>query len=133
MSDLYDIDYKSMSFLKGEIMNNTMFISNVTTTDTGVVLIPNRVVRTLTNATCYKLIIACNVEATANLPVYIQTALGNIPVLCRFSNTIYANQLNKRTMYKVGYGNENDNYTLGQFTIQSNVRPKSETVVTTSL
>lgn len=103
---------------------NTICISNATTTGTGVVLIPNREVKTLTNATCYKLIIACNVEATANLPVYIQTALGNIPCLCRFSDTLYANQLNKRTMYRIGYGNENDNYVLGQFTMQSNVCPR---------
>lgn len=106
-------------------MCNTIFISSATTTDTGVVLIPNREVKTLTNATCYKMIIACNVEATSNLPVYIQTSLGNIPVLCRYSNTLYANQLKKRTMYRVGYGNANDNYTLGQFTIQCNVCPKS--------
>ena len=111
--------------------NNTMVISSATTTDTGVILIPNREVRVLTNATCYKMIIACNVEATANLPVYIQTALGNIPVLCRFSNTLYANQLKKRVMYKIGYGNANDNYTLGQFTMQSNVCAKSETTATT--
>ena len=34
-------------------------------------------------------------------------------------------------MYKIGYGNANDNYTLGQFTMQSNVCPKSEVVATT--
>lgn len=111
-------------------MNNTMYISSVTTTDTGVILIPNREVKTLTNATCYRIIIACNVEATANLPVYIQTALGNIPVLCRYANTLYANQLSKRTMYRIGYGDANDNYTLGQFTIQCNVCPKSATTET---
>lgn len=111
--------------------NNTMYISSVETTGTGVILIPNREVKTLTNATCYRLIIACNVEATANLPVFIQTALGNIPVLCRFSNTLYANQLKKRTMYRIGYGNANDNYTSGQFTMQSNVCAKSETIETT--
>ena len=111
--------------------NNIMCISSVTTTDTGVILIPNREVRTLLNATCYKIIIACNVEATANEPVFIQTALGNIPVLCRFSNTLYANQLNKRTMYRIGYGNENANYTLGQFTMQSNVCPRGAIAETT--
>ena len=84
-------------------MNSTMYISSVTTTGTGVVLIPNREVKNLTNATCYRLIIACNVEATSNLPVYIQTSLGNIPVLCRFSNTLYANQLNKRVNYPLIY------------------------------
>ena len=109
-------------------MNNTMCISSVNTTTTEVVLIPNREVKTLTNTTCYNLIIACNVEATENLPVFIQTALGDIPVLCRFSNTLYANQLQKRTMYRVGYGDANDNYTLGQFTMQSNVCPRSAIV-----
>ena len=108
-------------------MNNTMVISSANTTSTGVILVPNQEVKTVVNATCYRLIIACNVEATANLPVFIQTALGNIPVLCRYSNTLYANQLNKRTMYRIGYGNANDNYDLGQFTMQSNVCPKSET------
>lgn len=112
--------------------NNTMYISSVTTTGTGVILIPNREVKTLVNATCYKLIIACNVEATANLPVYIQTSLGNIPVLCRFSNTLYANQLKKRTMYRIGYGNGNTNYTTGQFTIQSNVCPRSTLIPATA-
>lgn len=106
-------------------MCNTMFITSATTTDTGVILIPNREVKTLANAGNYKIIIACNVEATANEPVFIQTTLGNIPVLCKYGNTLYANQLRKRTMYRIGYGNENTNYTLGQFVIQSNVCPKS--------
>ena len=114
-------------------MNNTMFISNVNTTETSVVLIPNQEVKNLTNATCYKIVIACNVEATSNLPVYIQTAIGNIPVLCRYANTLYANQLQKRRMYRIGYGNANDNYTTGQFTIQSNVNAKSETTTNVSL
>ena len=112
--------------------NRTMFISSVTTTETGVVLIPSRSVKNLVNANCYQLIIACNVEATANLPVYIQTALGNIPVLCKFGNTLYANQLNKRTMYKVGYGNGNTNYTDGQFVVLSNVCPRGAITTTTT-
>lgn len=112
---------------------NTMYISSVTTTGTGVILVPSQEVKTLVNATCYKIIIACNVEASANLPVYIQTALGNIPVLCRYANTLYANQLKKRTMYRIGYGNANENYDLGQFTIQSNVCPKSETTPATQV
>ena len=111
-------------------MNNTMFISSVETTETSVILIPNQEVKNLTNATCYRMIIACNVEATENLPVFIQTSIGNVPVLCRYANTLYANQLNKRTMYRIGYGNANDNYDIGQFTIQCNVKPKSETVAT---
>ena len=112
-------------------MNNTMYISSVNTTTTGVILIPNQEVKNLTNATTYRLIIACNVEETSNLPVFIQTALGNIPVLCRYSNTLYANQIQKRTMYRIGYGSANDNYNLGQFTMQSNVCPKSNVVTQT--
>jgi hypothetical protein len=101
-----------------------MYISTVTTTDTGVILVPNRAVNTVVNACNYRLIIACNVEATANLPVFIQTTLGNIPVLCKYGNTLYANQLNKRRMYCIGYGNENTNYEDGQFVIFSRVNPR---------
>ena len=105
-------------------MCNTMYISTVTTTDTGVILVPNRAVNTVVNASNYRLIIACNVEATANLPVFIQTTLGNIPVLCKYGNTLYANQLDKRRMYCIGYGNENTNYEDGQFVIFSRVNPR---------
>ena len=127
--------YKSSLFLerRDNMNSNTMCISTVNTTDTTVVLVPNQEVKNLTNATCYRLIIACNVEATANNPVFIETSLGQIPVLCRFGNTLYANQLKKRTMYRIGYGNANDNYALGQFTMQSNVCPKSETTPTTTV
>ena len=110
--------------------NNTMYISSVTTTGTGVILIPNREVKNLVNTTCYRLIIACNVEATSNLPVFIQTAIGNIPIICEYGNTVYSSQLRKRTMYRVGYGNANDNYTEGQFVMHSSVCPKSTTVET---
>lgn len=105
-------------------MCNTMYISTVTTTDTGIILVPNRPVNTVVNASNYRLIIACNVEATANLPVFIQTTLGNIPVLCKYGNTLYANQLNKRRMYCIGYGSENTNYEDGQFVIFSRVNPR---------
>lgn len=107
-------------------MNDTMFISSVETTDENVILIPNQEVKTLTNVTCYKIIIACNVEATANLPVLIRTAIGDIPVLCKFANTLYANQLNKRMMYRIGFGTGNDNYPEGHFIIFSNVKPRAE-------
>lgn len=106
-------------------MCNTMCISSATTNTTNVILVPNREVKTLTNTGDYRLIIACNVEATANLPVLIQTDAGNIPVLCKYGNTLYANQLRKRTMYRVGYGNGNTEYADGQFVIQSNVCPRA--------
>ena len=96
---------------------NTILISSVTTTDTGVVLIPSRIIKNLVNAGNYRLIIACNVEATSNLPVFIQVGENNIPVLCKYGNEIIANMLNKRVNYPIGYGNENPNYTDGQFVI----------------
>lgn len=98
---------------------NTIYITSVTTTSTGVVLIPNRTITqtNLTNIGKYNLILACGVKATASLPVYIQTDAGNIPVLCKFGNQVYSNQLQKRYRYCIGYGNKNTSYTLGQFVI----------------
>ena len=97
----------------------TMYISNITTTDTGVILIPNREIKNLINAGNYRLVIALNIEATSNLPLYIQTDIGNIPVLCKYGNELLANQLNKRYNYPIGYGNQNTNYENGQFVITS--------------
>ena len=113
----------------------TIFISSVTTTDTGVVLIPNRAVKNLVNTGNYRLIIACNVEATANLPLYIQTSLGNVPVLCKYGNEILANQINKRVNYPIGYGNQNSNYDIGQFVILScnNLNPRATTTNATTM
>ena len=111
---------------------NTIYVSNVDTTATEVILIPNQEVKNLVNCGCYRLIICCNGTATANLPVFIQTAIGNIPVLCKAGNTIYSSQLQKRRNYGIMYGNENDNYVEGQLVIQDRVNPRSQ-VITTSL
>lgn len=98
-------------------MCNTIFITSLTTTETGVVLIPNRQIPqlNLTNAFKYNLIIACGLKATNSLPVFIQTSDGNVPLLDKFANPVFSNQLRTRTKYCVGYGNKNTNYTLGQF------------------
>lgn len=99
---------------------NTIIVSNVTTGTNEVVLVPNQAIRNLTNAGNYRLIIACNVpDATANYPVSIQVGANNIPVLCKYGNQLLANQLNKRVNYPLGYGNQNSNYTNGQFVILS--------------
>lgn len=114
---------------------DTIICSNSTTTTTGVVLIPNNTVKNVENTGDYRLILACNIDnATSNLPVFIQTAIGNIPVLCKYGNTVYTNQLNKRVNYPIGYGNANSNYTLGQFVITSccGLNKKSTTVSTTT-
>ena len=72
---------------------NTIYVSNTNTTQTTVVLVPNREIKTLENAGSYRLIICCNATATANLPVFIQVGTVTIPVLCKAGNTMYANQL----------------------------------------
>lgn len=100
-------------------MNNTIYVSNVEVTSTGVILIPNREVKNLTNCDNYGLVLCCGSNASQNLPVYIQTVLGNVPVLCKYGNEIYANQLNRRVRYPLGYGDGNSNYDIGQFVITS--------------
>ena len=96
-----------------------IIVSTSQTTGTGVILIPNCTI-TPTNLGEYRLIIACNINTpTANLPLFIQTSVGNVPVLCKFGNTLYANQVNKRVNYPLIYGNQNVNYTEGQFIIPS--------------
>lgn len=106
----------------------TIYCSTVTTTDTGVVLVPNRAIKNLINTNSYGLVICNNAAATANLPVFIQTDLGNIPVLCKAGNTMYANQLNTRVRYPIMYGNQNENYADGQFVVTSCVNPRSTVV-----
>lgn len=110
---------------------NTIYVSNANTTATAVVLVPNREIKTLENAGCYRLVICCNATATANLPVFIQVNGVNIPVLCKAGNTMYANQLQKRVNYGIMYGNQNDNYTNGQFVVQDRVCPRSTAIPVT--
>ena len=104
----------------------TILISNITTTGTGVILIPSTSITAekLFDLYKYRLIIQCNLRATANLPVYIQTAIGNIPLLCKFAgNSIFPDQLKSRYCYTVVYGNNSVTSTLGQFVLQNPVCP----------
>jgi hypothetical protein len=99
---------------------NTIVCSNLTTGTNEVVLIPNTPIKTLRNTGNYRLILATNIpEATSNFPVSIQVGENNIPVLCKYGNQIYASQLNRRVNYPIGYGNQNAEYTNGQFVITS--------------
>ena len=109
---------------------NTIYVSNATTTDTTVVLVPNREIKTLENAGCYRLVICCNATATSNLPVFIEVNGVSIPVLCKAGNTMYANQLQKRKNYSIMYGNQNENYTSGQFVVQDRVCPRASEIPT---
>ena len=110
---------------------NTIYVSNATTTDTTVVLIPNREIKTLDNCGCYRLIICCNATATANLPVNIQVNGVSIPVLCKAGNEVYSSQLKKRVNYSIMYGSENLLYTNGQFVIQDRICPKAADIPAT--
>ena len=111
---------------------NTIYCSNATTTATTVVLVPNREIKTLENTGSYRLVICCNATATSNLPVFIQVGTVTIPVLCKAGNTVYANQLQKRKNYGIMYGNENTNYTNGQFVIQDRICPRSTPIPATT-
>ena len=103
-------------------MNTTIICSNLTTGTNNVVLIPNQTIKNLVNTGNYRLILACNIpDATSNYPVFIQVGTTNVPVLCKYGNEVYANQLNRRTCYRIGYGDLNSGYTDGQFVIQSPV------------
>lgn len=111
---------------------NTIFVSNATTSDDIVVLIPNRAIKTLDNCGCYRLVICCNATASSNLPVFIQVNGVNIPVLCKAGNTVYSSQLQKRVNYGIMYGNQNAGYVNGQFVIQDRICPKSADIPATT-
>lgn len=111
---------------------NTIYCSNAETTQTTVVLIPNREIKTLENTGCYRLVICCNATATANLPVYIQVGTTNIPVLCKAGNVVYSSQLEKRRNYGIMYGNENPLYANGQFVIQDRICPRAASIPATT-
>lgn len=112
-------------------MNNTIFVSNATTGDTEIILVPNTPIKTLDNTGCYRLIICCNAVAETNLPVTIQVNGVNIPVLCKAGNVVYANQLQKRRNYAIMYGNENPGYVNGQFVIQDRICPRASQIPAT--
>ena len=104
----------------------TIFISSITTTATGVVLIPSTTITAskLFDLNKYRLVIQCNLRATANLPIYIQTAIGNIPLWCRFAgNNVFPDQIRSRRCYTIVYGNNNVLSSIGQFVLQNPVCP----------
>lgn len=104
----------------------TIYISSITTNATQVILVPSTTITALKLADLnkYKLVIACNLRATANLPVYIQTALGPVPLLCKYAgNNIFPDQLRSRKCYTVVYGNNSVLSSVGQFVLQNCVCP----------
>lgn len=99
---------------------NTIVCSKCEINNNMVVLIPNREIRNVENTCNYRLIIACNINTpSSDLPLSIQVGTNDIPVLCKYGNQLYASQVKKRVNYPIGYGNQNDNYSEGQFVILS--------------
>lgn len=111
--------------------NDTIYVSNVITTDSNVVLVPNQEIKTLENVGCYRLVICCNAIATNNLPVQIQVGTVRVPVLCHAGNLVYSSQLQKRRNYGIIYGNQNPAYIDGQFVIQGRICPRAVTIPAT--
>ena len=102
----------------------TIRISSLNVTDTGVVLIPETAISEtdLVNLFYYRLIIPCTLSTTSILPIFIQTAAGNVPVLCKkSSNSVLSNQIRKMLYYTLVYGNQNSANEFGQFVIQNNL------------
>jgi hypothetical protein len=102
----------------------TMIITSATTTTTGVIFVPSETIteEDLVNLDKYRMILTCNVRPTSNLPIYIQTEIGLIPLFCRYAaNNIFPDQLRRRYAYTVVYGNNNVYCSLGQFVLQNSV------------
>lgn len=113
-------------------MTNFIYITSITTTGTAVVLVPSQAISSLYNLLTTKLVIRCGLTATANLPVYIQTTLGNIPLLDKYGNNVFAHQLRTRYAYCLGYGNENTAFTEGQFVVFNRLCGNTKTTTTTT-
>lgn len=99
---------------------NEIKITSLINTASGIVLVPARQIvnANLMNTGLYRLIIACGLKATGSQPVSIQTASGNVPLLDKFANPIFPNQLRTRKAYCIGFGNKNTTpYPLGQFVV----------------
>lgn len=99
---------------------NEIKITSLISTASGIVLVPARQIvnANLMNTGIYRLIIACGLKATGSQPVSIQTVSGNVPLLDKFANPIFPNQLRTRKAYCIGFGNRNTTpYPLGQFVV----------------
>lgn len=96
---------------------DTIFISKYEESNFDILLIPNRIIKkeNLGDRCKYFLIIGCGLKCTINLPIFVETDDGKIPILDKYGNIVYANQLKTRKRYCIGYGNNNNSYNNGQF------------------
>lgn len=100
--------------MDSKIRKDEFVCSNIIIKDEKAILIPNRQITDLYNGSIYRIIIACNIPEYYDIPVYLDTTKGEIPILARYANNLYINRLKKRTCYSLWYGNKNDIYKSGQ-------------------
>lgn len=102
---------------------DTIFITKFEEKSCDILLKPNRKVKreNLGDRCKYFLIIGCGLRVSKNLPLFIETDDGNIPLLDKFGDIVYANQLSTRKRYCIGYGNNNNSYNVGQFIVYDNL------------
>ena len=102
--------------------NNNIYIHKIVNTGETIELVPNRDIKleNLGDMCYYNLILGCGLQCTESLPLIIGIADAKIPVLDKFGNTVYFNQI-KRTRYRwcFSYGNRNELYTVGQFVVHN--------------
>ena len=96
---------------------DTIFISKIEEGDFDTVLVPNRVVKkaNLGDRCKYFVVIGCGLQWTKSLPLFIKTDEGAVPLLDKYGNRVFSNQITNRKRYCIGYGNNNDLYEKGQF------------------
>ena len=111
---------------------NDILITSIVQSTTSIVLVPARTITAtnLTNTGNYRLRLACGLKATSALPVFLQVGSNNIPILCKYGNNVYSNQIKTRKYYNIGYGNGNTSYTNGQFIIFNCICPGTITITT---
>ena len=102
---------------------DTIFITKFEEKSCDILLKPNRKVKreNLGDRCKYFLTIGCGLRVSKNLPLFIETDDGNIPLLDKFGDIVYANQLSTRKRYCIGYGNNNNSYNVGQFIVYNNL------------
>lgn len=102
---------------------DTIFITKFEEKSCDILLKPNRTIKreNLGDRCKYFLIIGCGLRTSKNLPLFVETDDGNIPLLDKYGDIVYANQLSTRKRYCLGYGNNNNSYNVGQFIVYDNL------------
>ena len=102
---------------------DTIFITKFEEKSCDILLKPNRKVKreNLGDRCKYSLVIGCGLKVSKNLPLFVETDDGNVPLLDKFGDIVYANQLSTRKRYVLGYGNNNNSYNVGQFIVYNNL------------